>query len=136
LIAGNNRFFDSVGIANPVKGCVLLDAFGLNIETYLQAPPKKDEWMYTIFTKNPTVWKDAAPVNFIRENSPDFLLYTGNNSKKKIQNDSRLFYNTIIDKKKNTRLVVLKGVGHLSIIFQLKYTKHPLFNEFIRFMNP
>jgi acetyl esterase/lipase len=135
LIVTNNRFFDSVGIINPVKGCVLLDAFGLNIETYLQAPLKEDEWIYDIFTRNPSAWYDAAPVNFVHENSPDFLMYTGGNSPAKIQNDSRLFCDIISNKKKKTKLTTLKGVGHLSIIFQLKYTKHPLFNEFIRFMN-
>jgi acetyl esterase/lipase len=135
LIATNNRFFDAVGIANPVKGCMLLDAFGLNIDTYLQAPLKEDEWIYDIFTRNEMAWHDAAPVNFVHKNSPDFLLYTGEKSPDKIQKDSKLFYDKIIDKKKNTKLTTLKGVGHLSIIFQLKYTKHPLFDAFIHFMN-
>ncbi|HSZ26072.1 MAG TPA: alpha/beta hydrolase [Cytophagaceae bacterium] len=136
LITSNNLFFDSLGMTNPVKGCVLLDPFGLNIENYLQSPPKKDQWMYSIFTKNPTLWKQASPVNFVNENTPDFLLLVGNKSKNKIKKDGKIFYEAISKKKKKSRLVMLRGIGHLSIIFQLKYTKHPLFREFIKFMNP
>jgi acetyl esterase/lipase len=136
LIASNNRFFDSVGISNPVKGCILMDPFGLTIDSYLQAPPKKDQWMYNIFTKNKEVWKDAACVNYIKEDSLKFSIYNGFNSPSKIKKDSNLFYEAAAGKMTEIRHTTLYNVGHLGILFQLYYTKHPLYNEFLDFMKP
>jgi acetyl esterase/lipase len=136
LIAANDRFFDSVGIANPVKGCVLLDPFGLNIDRYLQTAPAKDKWMYEIFTKDPEIWKDASPVNFIKEDTLRYLMYTGGSSPVRIQHDSELFYEATAQKGKDIQLTTLYNASHLTILFQLYYTKHRLYKEFIKFMNP
>jgi len=135
LIASNDRFFDSTGIANPVKGCVLLDAFGLNIDSYLQTINKKDEWMYTIFTKDQTAWKDACPVNFIEKESVRFLLYTGSNSPQRIRSDGEKFFDAATEFHKDAELVSLYNAGHLTIVFQLYYTKHRMYKRFIKFMN-
>jgi acetyl esterase/lipase len=135
LITSNDRFFKAAGIVNPVKGCVLLDPFGLNIDNYLDAPEKKDKWMYDIFTKDPAIWKDAAPVNFIKADTAKFLVFIGGNSPAKIQKDAERFYSSVSQKNISIRLTRLYNVGHLAILFQLYYTRHPLYKDFIRFMN-
>ena len=135
LIASNNKFIDTTGITNPIKGCILFDPFGLNIDRYLKAAPKKDEWMYDIFTKDPILWKDAAPVNFIKTDTLRYLIYVGGNSPERIQQDAELFYEAAASKKKEIRLTTLYNAGHLTILFQLYNTRHRLYKEIVAFLH-
>lgn len=134
LIASNDRFFEAAGIVNPVKGCILMDPFGLNIDSYLKTPSRKDQWMYEIFTKNSEAWKDAACVNYIKNDSLRFSIYNGFNSPSKIRKDAELFYEAAAGKTQEIRLATLYNAGHLSILFQLYYTRHRLYKEFLEFM--
>ncbi len=135
LITLNHRFLDSTGVRVPIKGCVLFDPFGLNIDTYLEHPQKKDKWMYDIFTKDSKIWKDATPVNFIKGDTTKYLIYIGDNSPAKIQNDAHLFFEAVGAETNNTiRLTKLYNAGHLTIIFQFYNTRNRLYKELVKFM--
>jgi acetyl esterase/lipase len=135
LLSLSGYYSETVGKPNPVKGCVLLDAFGLDIERYLASAPKRDRWMYDIFTKNPEEWKKAAPINYIHPDAPPFRIYVGGNTEFKIKKDTKLFYDRMILYKPDTEVKMLYKVGHLTIMFQLYNRRLPLYKEFINFMD-
>ena len=61
-----------------IKGVILNDAAGLDMYSYLQKyPPTTENNYMTTWTKDQSKWKQASPVYFLSEASPDFMIYVG-----------------------------------------------------------
>ncbi|HSZ25999.1 MAG TPA: alpha/beta hydrolase, partial [Cytophagaceae bacterium] len=54
LISNDPYFWASLKMKNPIKGCVLIDAFGLNMYTYFPTSHYKDDFSFKkTFSSNP-----------------------------------------------------------------------------------
>lgn len=134
LISTNNRFFDSVGIANPVKGCVLIDGFGMNIHDYLRNPRQDHEWLFDTFAKDEEKWKDASPAYFVTEKSPKFLMFLGGKTINVIYHDARNFEELLEKKGIKAVLVVMDNKKHMEMIAQLMDYRNDIYDKCIAFM--
>lgn len=134
LISTNNRFFDSLGMQNPIKGCVLIDAFGMNMYTYLQTPNPEDSWMFDTFTSDQTKWKDASPALFVTKKSPKYLLFLGEKTKSIIYKDVIRFSELLEREGIPTELVIVDNKGHMGMIGQMLDYRNDIFNKCITFM--
>ncbi len=134
LISTNNRFFDSVGIKNPVKGCVLIDGFGMNIYNYLRKPNSNDLWMFDTFGKDEEKWKDASPAFFVTENSPPFLMFLGEKTINIIYHDAKNFKDLLENKSIKTELIMMDGRKHLEMIGQMLDYRNDMYDTCIQFM--
>ncbi|HVD97928.1 MAG TPA: alpha/beta hydrolase [Cytophagaceae bacterium] len=134
LIATNDRFFDSLAIRNPIKGCVLIDGFGMNMYNYLLKPNSGDEWMYETFGKEQYQWKDASPAFFVTNNSPKFLMFLGEKTINIIYHDARNFKELLESKQIEAELVVIDHRRHMEMIAQLMDYRNDIYDKCIEFM--
>ncbi len=134
LLSTNNRFFDSLGIKNPVKGCVLIDGFGMNIYSYLSTPDCPDLWMCDTFGKQQDAWKDASPALFVTAQSPPFLMFLGEKTIKIIYNDVKSFKTLLESKGIKSELVMMEGKKHMEMIGQMLDYRNDIYDTCIGFM--
>jgi acetyl esterase/lipase len=135
LISVRDKYFDSVGIKNPLKGVILIDAAGLDMNNYLTNQEEKGGKHYLdAFTKDHANWKDASPIYHLHKNVPPMLIYTGSKTYPNIKSSNERF---VIELSKHNVVLmykIMKGKHHIPMIFQL-YNKHnKMYDEMIGFM--
>ncbi len=75
LISTNPKYVEDKSV---IKGIILNDAAGLDMKSYLENYPPTTENNYkTTWTTDESKWKQASPVYFLSEDSPDFMIYVG-----------------------------------------------------------
>ncbi len=136
LISTNNRFFDSLEIQNPVKGCVLIDAFGMNMYNYLRNPNSNDLWMFDTFGKEEEKWKDASPAFFVTTESPKFLMFLGEKTHNIIYHDVKAFRHLLEEKGIETELVMMDNRKHMEMIGQMLDFRNNIYDKCLDFMKP
>ena len=78
LVGIKNDYFMRVGIANPLKGIVLIDAAGLDMYGYLKEEGFEPGNTYlNTFTNDPVQWKAASPMYHLHTDMPPMLIYRG-----------------------------------------------------------
>jgi acetyl esterase/lipase len=135
LISTNNRFFDSLQMQNPIKGCVLIDAFGMDMYNYLQNPNPEDSWMLETFTKEESKWKDASPALYVTDKSPRYLLFLGEKTKSIIYQDVKNFSALLNKKGIYAELIIMDNKSHMEMIGQMLDYRNAIFEKCIIFMN-
>lgn len=118
LIATNNTYFNKLYIANPIKGTILIDPFGLDMYTYLTLYHGRDSLYYPIFSSNPETWKKASPIFHLKKDMPAFLMLLGTKTNSAITIGSYSFLKALQPYKPNTQLILVKGKRHIGMIFQ------------------
>jgi acetyl esterase/lipase len=135
LVSTNNRFFDSLGIApNPIKGCVLIDAFGMNMYNYLRKPRPEYNWMFDTFSRDEEKWKDASPALFVTEQSPSFLMFLGAKTFNIIYHDAKSFDDMLEKKGISATLIVMNKRKHMEMIAQMINPQNEIYSKCIEFM--
>ena len=112
LIANDETYFEKVGIANPIKGVILNDPFGLNIFKYLDHGYNGDATFRVTFTNKPSVWKKGSPLFHIKKNNIKYLILYGGSTYPAIINDSRDFHTKNVE------------VGNSSELYKIGHKKH------------
>ncbi len=75
LVGTNPKYLENV---NVIKGIILNDAAGLDMNSYLQKYPPTEKYNYNVtWTKDEANWKDASPIYFLSEKTPPMLIYVG-----------------------------------------------------------
>lgn len=78
LVGTNPKYLESTDV---IKGIILNDAAGLDMNAYLKKHPPNEKHHYDVtWTKNEANWKDASPIYFLSEKAPPFLIYVGTKS--------------------------------------------------------
>jgi acetyl esterase/lipase len=96
LISLNKKFLGEEFIAQHLKGCILIDAFGLNMDyvmhhhlTFFSRELQK------VFTDIPGNWIDAAPVHYIDNTVVPFLILTGSDTYPYLTLDNAVFMSNL-----------------------------------------
>ena len=119
LIALDDRYFNTLNIKNPIKGIVLIDAFGLDMCTYLSTSQnKKDSIYYLIFSKDPETWKKNSPTSYLKKEIPPVLLFLGGKTYPAITKGTYDFLKALQPYQPNTKLIYVRGKRHAGMIFQ------------------
>jgi acetyl esterase/lipase len=117
LVSTDPSYFKAVNISNPLRGIVLIDAFGLDISYYLtNSTNKGDSIYYPAFTKNQETWKKASPVFFLSKNTPPVLMMVGSKTYPAIKKDSEIFFTELRKYQTNALLIRVKGKRHVAMI--------------------
>jgi acetyl esterase/lipase len=117
-----------------VKGIILIDAAGLDMETFLKNnPPTADQNYATTWTKNPEEWAAASPINFLDENTPKIKIYTGEKSYQSIISSNKRFVDRL---KKFQPEVSIQWLdkSHVGMVSQLFWPWNDRFDEVREFM--
>lgn len=137
LVTLDPRYFDTLQVANPVKVCLLIDAFGLNMDTIIKSPLVQmyRSYIAKVFTNDPAEWKKASPVMHIYREQVPFYITTGTKSYPFLISDNEVFIQKL--KSLNVKVVYEKipGKTHAEMIAQLQQSSNALYNRMISFIN-
>jgi acetyl esterase/lipase len=135
LLTVRNDYFEKQGIANPIKGNILIDAAGLDMYSYLkQENLPADNTFIQTFTNDPENWKAASPMYHLHKGMPPMLIYVGEKTYPSIRagNDELLKQLKSLDY--DTPYYILKGKKHKPMITQFFNTANPRYKEMTEFM--
>lgn len=138
LIGTDNRFFDSLGVTNPIKGLVLIDPAGLDMYDYLsEQVPKGNREFLDVFTDRPAVWRQATPLTHLHAGMPPMLIFRGGKTYPSILASNEKFVKALQPYQPQLVYRVQKPKHHVAMITQFLYTYNPRYQDILRFMaNP
>lgn len=135
LISTDNTYFDSLKIKNPIKGCILIDAFGLDMHTYLKREEKYQYDVYrTIFTKDPEQWKKGSPIFHLHEGMPNFMVFVGEKTYPNIVSESNAFVTAVKKYQTDAQLITLPRKRHTGMIFSYVNPRKDAYGQILEFM--
>jgi acetyl esterase/lipase len=135
LISVRDDYFDKLGIANPIKGTILIDAAGLDMYTFLKQENYPDDNTYIqTFTNNPDNWKAGSPLFHLHKGMPPMLIYVGGRTYPSIKLGNDML---VADLKKlgyDPPYYLLKRKKHKPMITQFLNARNKRYKEIIHFM--
>ena len=135
LITIRNEYFDTLDMANPIQGAILIDAAGLDMYGYLKARENDEDRKYLrTFTKDPDVWKEATPLYHLHADMPPLLIYRGENTYPSIIKGTDKFVKALVNYVPDPNYYILEGKKHIPMIIQFLNAWNPRYKEIIRFM--
>lgn len=136
LVSTDNHYFDSLNIPNPIKGTILIDAFGLDMHKFLSNDKyEKVKTYYSVFTHDPQIWKNGSPFFYLRDGMSPFLIYVGGRTYPSIKEGNNDFLKALKKYHPGTQLITVKHKKHVPMITQFLYTGNKAYKEIIRFMS-
>ncbi|WP_316739545.1 alpha/beta hydrolase [Pedobacter aquatilis] len=136
LINADPKYFQKAGIANPIKGMILNDPFGLDIHEYLTSA-EKDHYYYDFlrtFTDKPAVWTAASPLNYVDNiKNPHLLLY-GAKTYGAIKIQTPRLYEKLKANNVTVEIKEIKGKSHVPMISQMIFGGNDLYKEIVAFI--
>ena len=136
LIATDDSYFNKLNIRNPIKGTILIDAFGLDMYTYLST--NKSDYSkryYSLFSQDPEIWKKGSPIFHLHKGMPPFLMFVGTKTVPVIIEGTTDFLKALQPYQPGAPLVIVKGKRHVGMIFQFLNRHNKAYKEIIDFMN-
>lgn len=133
LTALDRAYFEELTIVNPIKKLILIDAFGLNIGSFI-----RDHGTYylqhieKIFTRNPVMWEKASPVNYVADTEIPFLIYVGSSTYPFLKMDNEMFISKL-KSSSNTEVEYqeIAGKSHIEMITQLEHKGNRLYDDIV-----
>lgn len=135
LICVKEKYFDSIGINNPLKGVILIDAAGLDMRKYLTEQTANGNYRYTdAFTKDTVKWKEASPIYHLHKGILPMLLFVGGKTYPNIKDSNERFAAELAKKSSTMGYKVVKGKHHIPMIFQFYNFNNFLYKDILHFM--
>ncbi|NDE11069.1 MAG: alpha/beta hydrolase [Chitinophagia bacterium] len=135
LISVRNDYFDKLGIVNPIKGTILIDAAGIDMYSYMMESkfPEGNTFINT-FTNNPVAWKDASPIYHLNKAIPPMLIYVGEKTYPSISKGNDLLVSELHKLNRDPIFYNLKGKKHKPMITQFLNSYNHRYKEIKDFM--
>jgi acetyl esterase/lipase len=135
LITLDKSYFENLGIVNPVKKAVLLDAFGLNIGSFIENHGELYlNQVEKVFSKDPFMWKRASPVSFINKQLLPFFICVGGNTYPFIKKDNEVFFHNFQSVNPFIVYKTYKDKSHVAMIGQLENPSDILYEDIMAFI--
>ena len=136
LINADPQYFKSVGIANPIKGVILNDPFGLDMHEYLTEAEKDNSYFDFLrtFTKDPATWTKGSPLHYSANIHNPHLIFYGEKTYPAIQIQSERLNKLLIANKVPEEMHVIKNKKHVGMITQMIFGWNDLYDYAISFM--
>ena len=139
LINQDEQYFKKMGIKNPIKGLILNDAFGLNINEYMKAQINTDdEYMagfLQVFGTDEQNWFKASPINYVEGVNNPYLMFMGGKTYPSIKKESPEFYQKLNLNNKKVFLTEVKGKRHIGMLTQMLFGWNKLYDDILDFMS-
>jgi len=136
LVCSDTRYFQALQLKDPVKGVIVDDAFGLDLNDYFAfiSSPYAAHYI-PAFGRDESSWKDASPILHVaRGNTTKFLVLSGSNTYKPIKTGSRKFYEKLKKESIAVTGYVIAGKGHQEMITGLKDDSDSLTQKIYAFL--
>ena len=135
LVGIKKDYFKRVGIPNPLKGLILIDAAGLDMYGYLLNEGFEEGNTYlNTFTTDPKKWKEASPLYYLHDSMPKMLIYRGGRTYPSIEEGNQKFVTALKTYVTKPDYHILEGKKHVPMILQFFNTGNPRYKEIVGFM--
>jgi acetyl esterase/lipase len=135
LVSVDNFYFDSLKVSNPVSGTILIDAFGLDMFSYLSNESlKKNRTYYAMFGQHPDGWKDGSPVFHLNENMKPFLMFVGTKTYPVIYESNKEFFEALKRYHPETKPLIEMKKKHIPMMLQFYNSKNRGYEEILGFL--
>ncbi len=136
LINTDPEYFKAVNIDNPVKGVILNDAFGLDMEEYLTKAEKDDNYtdFLRTFSADPKVWQIGSPLFYIKNTNVPHLLFYGSKTYEAIQIQTERIYSVLKAQNTPVKLEVIEDKKHVGMISQMIFGNNKLYHSITEFL--
>ena len=136
LINTDPDYFKALNINNPVKGVILNDAFGLDMEEYLTKAEKDDNYtdFLRTFSTEPKLWKTGSPLFYIKNTNVPHLLFYGSKTYEAIQVQTERIYSMLKAQNTPVKLEVIEGKKHVGMISQMIFGNNKLYKSITTFL--
>ena len=135
LVGIKNDYFMRAGIANSLKGIILIDAAGLDMYGYLKEESFEPGNTYlNTFTNDPVQWKAASPMYYLHTGMPPMLIYQGGKTYPSIKESNERFVTALKAFVPVPDYHILPGKKHVPMILQFFNTSNDRYKEIIKFM--
>jgi acetyl esterase/lipase len=135
VVSVEEKYFDSLKLKNPIKGTILIDAAGLDMNKYLTDEEVLGKTTYMdAFTKDHTIWKEASPIYHLHEGIPPMHIYVGGKTYPNIRESNDRFQKELLKYSTRVDYKIVPHKHHVPMIFQFYNSLNPLYKEILKFM--
>jgi len=136
LINNDPRYFDGIGITNPIHGIILNDSFGLDMYEYLTLaePDERTEEFLNAFTKDQENWKTASPMYYLKNVYNPFFIIVGDRTYTAIKLQSKRLLDELLKANKSCEMKTIKGKKHKAMIIQMVFKNNRMYDYILEFM--
>lgn len=136
LINADPQYFKAVGTKNPIKGVILDDAFGLDMDEYLSKAEKDDSYtdFLRTFSTAQKEWQLGSPLFYVKNIQNPHLIFYGSKTYPAIQIQSERIYKDLQAQKIPVKLEVIKGKKHVAMISQMIWGCNDLYKSISAFL--
>ncbi|WP_373523608.1 alpha/beta hydrolase, partial [Aquiflexum sp.] len=135
LISVRDEYFDTLGVENPIKGTILIDAAGLDMYWFLNEMNYEPGTKYLrAFTDNPQVWEDTSPIYYLDEKDPPMLIMMGGRTLPGIEKTTERFLEEYKKIEPEPNFHLQKRKKHVPMIAQFIYTPNKVYKWVEEFM--
>ncbi|MES2455708.1 MAG: alpha/beta hydrolase [Bacteroidota bacterium] len=136
LINSDPQYLKAAGIANPVKGLILDDSFGLDMHEYLSTAEKDADYYNFLrtFTTEPATWTKGSPLNYINNVRNPHLLFYGSKTYPAIQMQTERINKLLTTNQVDSEMHIIKGKKHVGMISQMIFGCNKLYDTILEFM--
>ena len=131
LVGTNSKYLKNTDM---IKGIILNDAAGLDMNSYLKKyPPTKKHNYDVTWTKNQDNWKDASPIYSLSKKAPPFLMFTGIKTYPSIISQNKAFVQKLKTFQPNVKINFLNK-KHVPMMRQFLFPWNKNYKEIIKFI--
>lgn len=136
LINSDPQYFKAVGIANPIKGIILNDAFGLDMDEYLTKAEKDSYYADFIrtFSSESKNWLLASPLHYVKNIKNPNLIFYGTKTYDAIQIQSERLFKILKEQQTPVKLQKIEGKKHVPMISQMIWGSNSLYKTIVEFL--
>lgn len=135
LIATNREYFENLGIKMPVKGVLLIDAFGLDMDQYFrEIDPSSSGVYYPTFTTDPINWQRGTPLNFTERSQVPFVGFVGERTYPGIKLGTKRFKEKLKQEGRDMELYTIPKKKHKGMIVQFLFRGNVMYEYCMKFM--
>lgn len=136
LINADPQYFAQVGLSKPIKGVILNDAFGLDMEEYLTKAEKDTVYkdFLRTFSAEPKTWQAGSPLFYVKNISNPHLIFYGSKTYEAIQLQSERIFKTLKAQTVPAQLQVIDGKKHVGMISQMVFGSNRLYQYITDFL--
>ncbi len=135
LIAVQDKYFSELGMKNPVRGAILIDAAGVDMYDYLKGNSfPENHTYYKTFTHDQSEWKKGSPIYQLHKDMPPMMVYVGGKTIPFIAEGNDKFIKALKNQGDEPEYHVLKKKKHVAMITQFFNLSNPCYDEIISFM--
>lgn len=136
LINADPQYFQALGMENPIKGVVLDDAFGLDMDEYLTKAERDDNYTDFLRTFSTTQqnWQLGSPLYYVKNINNPHLIFYGSKTYQAIQLQSERIYKTLQTQNVPVKLEIIEGKKHVGMISQMIFGGNRLYKSILGFL--